>query len=135
MSLGGCIIIDADRWDHEGEYWDRAERNSRQMIGVHTGRVGDSLAAQTGANPDRSTLITRVFSGRPAQVAGLEKYDVVVAINGQDSASPRQFRNAILDTPPGENITFTVIRRGERVDVTVTPQSAASLAAQERDDY
>lgn len=135
MSLGGCIIIDADRWDHEGEYWDRAERNSRQMIGVHTSRVSESLAAQTGVDPDRATLITRVFSGKPAAVGGLERFDVVVAINGSDAASPRAFRNAILDTPSGDHITFTVLRRGERKDVTVTPQSAASLSSRGADDY
>lgn len=136
LSMGGCIYIDADNWDG-GDYaeWERAERQDRQMIGVYTGKVGDALATQTGADPDRSTLITRVFGGKPAAAAGLERYDVVVAINGKDSASPRAFRDAIRGTPHGEQITFTVIRQGERKDVTVMPQSAASLSARGSDDY
>lgn len=135
MGMGGCIIIDADRWHDDSDHWGHAEHRQRQMIGVHSARVSDSLASQTGVDPDRSTLITRVFAGKPAATAGLERYDIVVAINGNDSAAPRRFREAILDTPRGQQITFTVVRKGERRDVAITPQSAASLTAHGADDY
>lgn len=90
------------------------------MIGVHMGQPGDVVTAQLGLDPAASTVITGVLGGLPAEVGGIEPFDIVIAINGTVPADPAALRQAAGDAKPGEQLTLTVIRRGTPRDVTLT---------------
>ncbi len=134
-SLGGCIFVHTTRLETESSHWERQENRQRQMIGTNTGRVSESLAAQTGVDSDRATLVTKVFRDSPASAGGLERFDIIVAINGDDSASPRRFRQSVLDTPQGESLRLTVLRQGEARDLDITPRPAHTLFSESRNWY
>lgn len=132
----GCIHVHSYRWDDD---WERALREederSRPMIGVNTSAVSEALAQQTGVDADRSTLISHAYAGRPADLAGVDRFDIVVAINGDKSASPRNLQRVIRETPPGESVVLTIVRAGTRREITVTPRPAAELARQRPADF
>ncbi len=119
--LGGCVFVVGGKGRHDWRY-EHDDHQRRQRIGVYTSGVSESLASQLGIRRHRATLITRVLHDRPADEAGMQEFDVVVAINGRDSASPEQFRRSIIDTPSGEALDFVVLRQGEEVNVTVFPE-------------
>lgn len=74
------------------------------------------------------TVITSVVTGSPAEVAGIEAGDVIVSALREDAVqvlSAREVSSFIGNST--EPISFEILRRGETVNVTVTPQEDASL--------
>lgn len=118
-AAGGCIVVnsasDEVRWSGDRE-------SDSPWIGVELARPPASTAAQAGVHRDDATLITRVIHRTPADLAGLQRFDVVVGINGRGFASREEFRRAIRTTPPGETVRLLVARAGERIELEVVPE-------------
>jgi S1-C subfamily serine protease len=76
---------------------------------------------RTGGNDNDGALIDSVVDGQPAQEAGLEEGDLVVALEGERVTDGIALIVAIRSHQPGETLEFTVERDGdERVfDVTL----------------
>ncbi|HKW80522.1 MAG TPA: RIP metalloprotease RseP, partial [Casimicrobiaceae bacterium] len=68
-------------------------------------------------------LVSKVFPGRPAAVAGLRDQDAIVAIDGTPMRSPADVA-AITHAHPGERLTFTVQRDGATQDIAVVPEES-----------
>ena len=56
----------------------------------------------------------------PAKQGGMEAGDIIVRFNGQETREVRKFRFLIAESMVGEEVEFTVIRRGERKKLSVT---------------
>lgn len=116
----GCIIVETDRgWYQSG--WSSYD-DDRPWVGVYTDSVPGSTGAQLGIDRDHATLITHVIAGGPADRAGVRKYDVVVELNGTAHASESDFRRAIRSTHDGDTLSVAVMREGQRLDLTITPE-------------
>lgn len=74
-----------------------------------------------GVFPNVHPSVLAVVKGDPADRAGIQPGDVVLAVNGQPMSVSQQLSNAIA-AHPGEQITVTVRRDGETRDVLVTPE-------------
>lgn len=126
--LGGCVIVIGGKgkgdWEHDGSSYTKYHHDDRHRpyIGVTTSGLSESLAAQLDVNRRRSTLLTSVETGRPAERAGLRKWDVVIEIDGDANASPDRFRRAILQTDPGDALVLTVLRQNEVLEIEVEPE-------------
>jgi serine protease Do len=88
------------------------------------------LPAVTGAE------IASVTPGMPAQHAGLEMGDVVVAVNGQPVGSVTELQATVARFQPGDTVGVSVIRYGTRLDRTVRlgefqPAPEQTLAARD----
>jgi S1-C subfamily serine protease len=104
----------------------RNGRISRPSIGVQV--ATDQLAeqfAQSGA------LIMRILPGSPAQKAGLQQTrrsttgriqlgDVIVAMDGEPVEKANDLFDLLQRHQPGETVTLTIERNGEKKDVKVT---------------
>jgi putative serine protease PepD len=77
-------------------------------------------AEQTGGIPG-------VVEGSPADQAGMVGGDVILAIEGELVADPDTAIVKIRTHAPGDEVTFTLLRDGDEVDVTVTLGTLASL--------
>jgi len=65
-------------------------------------------------------FIENVAPGTPAEDGGLEGGDVVVAIDGDPVSDVSDFRARIAQHAPGEQMSLTVIRRGEVQSLSFT---------------
>lgn len=72
------------------------------------------------------TAIGGVNENSPAERGGMQIGDVIVAVNGQPIADHLELRTA-SSSNLGTPTKYTVIRNGERVDLTVTPQGDPPL--------
>jgi serine protease Do len=79
---------------------------------------GARLAAQTGV------VIEDVTEDSPAAKAGLKKGDVVVEFDGERVRSVRQFTRLVQETPAGRKIQTSVMRDGQKVNLTVEPRES-----------
>ena len=67
-----------------------------------------------------STVILEVIPDSPAEKAGLEAGDIIEAINGQEVENSQEIIEAITGMEPGEEISITVEREGESIELNAT---------------
>jgi S1-C subfamily serine protease len=63
-------------------------------------------------------LITDITADSPAENAGLEVGDIVVSANGRSISGLGGLVALIRDGQPGSELTLTVLRNGERLEIT-----------------
>lgn len=91
----------------------------RGWIGVRIQDVPDEVAASLGMDDAMGALIAGVTESGPADKAGLQEGDVVVAFNGQAVETMRELPQVVADTPPGDEVDVVVMRDGERVTLRI----------------
>jgi Do/DeqQ family serine protease len=105
----------------------------RGMLGVGIQPLTSELARSMGLKEVRGVLVNSVTSGGPAEKAGIKTGDVILQFNGKDVNDPNELRNDVAGTPPGTDITLTILRDGAQQQVHVregalTAQNAAGAA-------
>jgi Do/DeqQ family serine protease len=95
----------------------------RGRIGVAIQDMTPDLAQGLQTTHTTGAVIARVDPGSPAERAGLQRGDLVLAVNGQPVRSGTELRNIIGLTQIGREVALTVDRRGaERtLEVRVDP--------------
>jgi serine protease Do len=95
---------------------------------VRRGRIGvvvQDLVAHAGQSgtPTEGAVVAEVASGSPAERAGIQKGDIVRAVDGKPIRSATQLRNSVGLTPVGQRIQLTFARDGieKAVSVEVAP--------------
>ena len=91
----------------------------RGKIGVMIQDLTPDLAEALGLGVERGALVSRVESGSPAEAAGLQPGDVIVAVNGAKVAGSRELRNSIGLVRVGEEIEIDVEREQRRIRLDV----------------
>ncbi|TVQ35563.1 MAG: Do family serine endopeptidase [Geminicoccaceae bacterium] len=93
---------------------------TRGWLGVALQRLDGDLAAALGTTTEEGALVSSIEPESPAEAAGLEPGDVVVAVNGDAIDSTRALALAIAALPPGTEAELTLERSGERLTKGVT---------------
>lgn len=94
-----------------------------------TGRGGGGGRAYLGTIPDyaegveRGVLLNGVSVDSPAEEAGLQAGDVLIELAGQELDDIYVFTRVLDGLKIGEEVSATVLRDGERIELTVTPGS------------
>jgi hypothetical protein len=100
-----------------------AEPAPRSMIGAGLGTIDEALAHHLALDPARVTLVTNVIDGLPASSAGIERFDVIVGVNGSDNASPKKLRGLMANAEPGTKLALKVRRGAETRDVELAVEA------------
>jgi serine protease Do len=93
---------------------------SRGYMGVAIQNLDDELANALHVPDARGVVIADVTPRGPAARAGIKRGDIVVAIDGQPTASTGQLRNRIAATGGGKTVRVDLIRLGEKKTLDVT---------------
>jgi serine protease Do len=93
-------------------------------IGVSIKDVEENDAKTAKLTQPGGVLIEEVETDSPASRAGLKKGDVVVEFDGERVRSARQFTRLVRETPAGRKATTSVIRDGQRLNVTIEPSES-----------
>lgn len=94
---------------------------SEYWIGASVTPVSDETAYQLGLNEGEGLLVREIVPGSPAEKAGLEKYDILLAVGEQPVSSVGQI-GQIVDGANGNPLAVSYIRKGERGSVELTPE-------------
>jgi Do/DeqQ family serine protease len=84
----------------------------RGKLGVTIQPVSVEIAANLGLQEARGVIVNGVEEGGPAAAAGIRRGDVIVAFNGTVVSDDNSLRNLVASTPPGSEVTITVVRDG-----------------------
>lgn len=84
--------------------------------------LADTIREQTNLNlaVDRGAFVTRVVPNSPADEAGIQVGDVIVAVNGQEIAGMREVRDEVQRAGFGATLAMEFYRGENRQSVEVT---------------
>jgi serine protease Do len=91
----------------------------RGWLGVSIQDLTPELAKSFELSSTKGALIAQVIKGGPADKAGLKRGDVVISYDGKDIPDTAALRNSVADTTIGKEVKVTVVRKGERMDLSV----------------
>ncbi|HRK36653.1 MAG TPA: DegQ family serine endoprotease, partial [Candidatus Hydrogenedentes bacterium] len=93
---------------------------SRGYLGVGIQPLTPELAQWFGTKESSGILVSEVVPGSPADAAGIQQDDVIVALDGKAVGDTGAFRSHIAMTPAGNDVKLTVARNGERIEKTIS---------------
>ena len=94
------------------------------QIGVTIRDVEESDAKTGKLTAQAGVVIEEVAEDSPASRAGIKKGDIVVEFDGERVRSVRQFTRLVQETPAGRKAQASVVRDGQRINVTVEPRDS-----------
>ncbi len=95
----------------------------RAKLGVAMGTVNEEIAEKLKLSAVKGVYINEVSGGSAADKAGMKKEDVVIAVDSTEINTASDLQEKVNSYHPGDKATFTVIRNGKEVKLSVTFQS------------
>jgi serine protease Do len=105
----------------------------RGWLGVSIQPLTPALASKLGLDEPQGVLLAEVTPDSPAQRAGMQPGDVVIAFAGQQIRNPTVLRNVVAGTPVGEQVEMTILRDGQRKTLKVVLAEQPDEAARDED--
>ena len=94
-------------------------RVSRGWLGVGIQAVTTELATQFHLDQEEGVLVNEVFEGEPAQKAGVQPGDIILAVEKTTVDTPTGLAKAVASLTPGKPTNLTILRNGERRSLPV----------------
>ena len=98
----------------------------RGYLGVSIQTVTPDIAASEGLGDRRGALVGEVTAGGPAQRAGVQVGDIILAVNGHAVKSSEELSQVTADVPPGGALALEILRNGR--PLTLNARSGARPA-------
>lgn len=120
VGLGFAVPIDAAK-----ESVEQLRRHGRPVrLGALAGTLTPVLAerigraTQTPLPVERGAYVTRVLPGTPAERAGLQPADIIVAVDGEPIESAEDLAAAVKGSSPGRRLRIEVVRKDRRFEAS-----------------
>ena len=86
---------------------------TRAWLGVYIQEIDSEIAEAFDIDTRNGALITDVVEDSPAEDAGIQEGDVIVAFNGKTIADPANLKNVVSLTAPDSKNKVKLVRDGE----------------------
>lgn len=96
-----------------------AEKQKDGWLGVRLMPVPQMLTVHIGLKEGQGQMVVNVVSDSGADKAGIERYDVITAIDEKDVKDYEQLVEAIRSAGTGSRVKLNVISKGKRQNVEV----------------
>ena len=93
---------------------------TRGWLGVQIQDVDEGMAKALRLKERNGAIISQVIKNSPAEDAGVEKQDVIIAVNGVKVDDSSNLKNLISSGRPHDKTKLTLIRDGHEKKLTVT---------------
>jgi Do/DeqQ family serine protease len=104
----------------------------RGRLGVTVQPVNSDLARSLQLKEIAGALVNDVQVDGPAARAGVERGDVIVALNGTRVSDSNELRNRIAQLGPNATVELSIVRNGQPRQATATLEELPSAAAAPR---
>jgi serine protease Do len=105
---------------------------TRGYLGVLIQQVTPDLAKAFGLPTAEGALVGDVTTDSPGAKAGIQKGDIITALNGRPVSDYLDFRLQVSQMAPGTSVKLDVLRNGQKREITATlieyPEKAEAAA-------
>ncbi|MBI2919821.1 MAG: trypsin-like peptidase domain-containing protein [Planctomycetes bacterium] len=98
----------------------RSGKVERGFLGIRVAPVEPALRKHLEIPPGRGVLVVIVTRGSPAAEAGLEMWDVVLSVDGQDIADIETLAELVMSKTGGETVTIKLLREKKELELKAT---------------
>jgi S1-C subfamily serine protease len=119
-----AIGIDTAVWVATRLMRDGRVRRSRLGLSGQTVPIDTRVRRFHGLTQASGMLVLDVVAGGPVAEAGVQRGDVVVALDGEPIAGVDDMHRSLTAERAGRALTLTLLRRAEKLEVSVTPAEA-----------
>ena len=92
----------------------------RGWLGVVIQPVDEDIASSLGLKEPRGAIVAQVSEDSPAEKAGLQAGDVIIAVDGTKMEDARDVSRTVADLEPDQKVKIDVWRDGKEVTERVT---------------
>ncbi len=92
----------------------------RGQLGVSVQPVTSDIAKSVNLSEARGVIVGQVQPDSAAARGGLRQGDIITALNGEAVNESNELRNRVANTPPGTEITLTILRDGGEQQLRAT---------------
>jgi Do/DeqQ family serine protease len=107
----------------------------RGIIGIEMQDLTPDLISAFGLTEKKGAAITKVVPNTPADQAGLEPGDIIIAINNQPVKTASDIRNRVGLLRVGEKVKITVIREKRTLNLTAVIADTKTVKGKEVSQY
>ncbi|MFO7495820.1 MAG: PDZ domain-containing protein [Desulfobacterales bacterium] len=93
---------------------------TRGWLGVAIQDLSSDLADYYRIKDGQGVLVSEVYSGDPADKAGIKPQDIIVAMDGRKVTSSRELSAMVANSPVGSRLSVDIMRNGKPKTVSVT---------------
>ncbi len=93
---------------------------ARPYLGIRWQWITPDMAARYDLPVEYGVFLSEVVPGGPADRAGLQRGDILTAIDGQEIDPEHPFINLLFHHAPGDEVTFSLVRGREKLERRVT---------------
>ncbi|MGD8366565.1 MAG: DegQ family serine endoprotease [Desulfobacterales bacterium] len=107
---------------------------TRGWLGVGIQPLSQEMREYYRIDDDRGVLVSQVFPGDPADKAGIQAKDIIIAVNGQKISDARDLTGTIASLPVGSTAKIVVLRDGKEktINVTIAKREDERVATMDR---
>jgi len=98
------------------------------QIGVTIRDVEESDAKTSKLAAPTGVIVEEVAEDSPASRAGVKKGDVVLEFDGERVRGVRHFTRLVQETPAGRKVQTSVMRDGQKLNVTIEPRESGGFS-------
>ena len=99
---------------------EKKEKTQPGFLGVGFGDVPAILSEHLGLAEGAGIIVNDVWKDSPAQKAGIEKNDVLLALDGYEIKGPKDFAKLLGEKKAGDAVKVEIIHKGQRSTSSVT---------------
>jgi len=104
---------------------------TRGYLGMTISDVGEETREAFNLPEARGALVQTVDEGKPASKAGIKPGDVVIEVDGKPIRNNRDLIDYVSYLPVGTDVKVTLIRNGQRMNLTAKTAERPSDAEEE----
>lgn len=90
------------------------------FLGIEYQDLNPQLVSELGVDMTQGALLSSIVPGAPAQQAGLQTGDIIVAVNGKPITDRTPLVSLLIEHVAGDTITLDVWRNGQTFQTTLT---------------
>ncbi|KAA3610666.1 MAG: PDZ domain-containing protein [Calditrichaeota bacterium] len=96
-----------------------SSKDEKGFLGVSVQELTASLRSALDIGKQSGLLITSVIEGSPAEAAGIQDEDVIIAFNGKSVELAKKFSEMVAKTGAQNTVELTILRSGKEMKMKV----------------